>query len=83
MGRSRVSESSGFHDASDDVSPIFALATIADTTWRLFVPSIGLLLLGVFLDSYFSTKPWLMIVGLILGVFLSIMLVVLQIRRKS
>ncbi|MGB2787487.1 MAG: AtpZ/AtpI family protein [Candidatus Saccharimonadaceae bacterium] len=82
MGRSRVSESSGVHDASDGASPIFAFATIADTTWRLFIPSIGLLLLGVYLDYSFGTKPWLMIIGLVVGVTLSVVLVVLQLRRK-
>lgn len=82
MGRSRVSESSGVDDTSKNVSPIFALATIADTTWRLFIPSIGLLLLGVYLDYSLETKPWLMITGLAIGVALSVMLVVLQLRRK-
>lgn len=43
------------------------LATIGDTTWRMFVPSVGLTLLGVWADGHFETKPWLMIVGIVLG----------------
>ncbi len=43
------------------------LATIGDTTWRMFVPSIGCTLLGVWADQHFGTSPWLMIAGIVLG----------------
>jgi len=43
------------------------LATIGDTTWRMFVPAVGLTLLGVWADGQFQTKPWLMIIGIVLG----------------
>ena len=55
------------------------LATIGDTTWRMFVPSVGLTLLGVWADSQFETKPWLMIVGIALGFTGSFLLVKKQI----
>lgn len=51
------------------------LATIGDTTWRMFVPSVGFTLLGVWADGNFNTKPWLMIVGIAVG-FLSAFLLV-------
>lgn len=51
------------------------LATIGDTTWRMFVPSVGFTLLGVWADGNFNTKPWLMIVGIAIG-FLSALLLV-------
>lgn len=57
------------------------LGTIGDTTWRMFVPSIGFTLLGVYLDSIFETKPWLMIVGIVFGAVMAILLVKLQINR--
>ena len=43
------------------------LGTIGDTTWRMFVPSIGCTLLGVWADQHFGTSPWLMIAGIVLG----------------
>lgn len=43
------------------------LGTIGDTTWRMFVPTVGLTLLGVWADAQLETKPWLMAVGIILG----------------
>ena len=51
------------------------MGTIGDTTWRMFVPSVGFTLLGVWADGNFNTKPWLMIVGIAVG-FLSAFLLV-------
>ena len=55
------------------------LGTIGDTTWRMFVPSIGFTLLGVWLDGMLSTKPWLMFGGIVLGLGLAVLLVKRQI----
>lgn len=55
------------------------VGTIGDTTWRMFVPSVGFTLLGVWLDAQFNTKPWLMFGGIILGMFGAYLLVVRQI----
>ena len=43
------------------------LGTIGDTTWRMFVPSVGFTLLGVWADAQLGTKPWLMVVGIVVG----------------
>ncbi len=43
------------------------LLTIGDTTWRMFVPTIGFTLLGVWCDKQWQTKPWLMFAGIIIG----------------
>lgn len=43
------------------------LTTIGDTTWRMFVPTVGFTLLGVWADAQFETKPWLMFGGIVLG----------------
>lgn len=51
------------------------LATIGDTTWRMFVPAVGLTLVGVWADAQLETKPWLMIAGIVLGCFGSFLLV--------
>lgn len=57
------------------------LATIADTTWRLFLPSVGGTALGVWGDNSFNTKPWLTITGVTLGSILSVVLVYMQIKQ--
>ena len=55
------------------------LGTIGDTTWRMFVPSIGFTLLGVWGDTIFTTKPWLMICGVVFGFVMAGVLVKRQI----
>lgn len=56
-------------------SAILLLATMADTTWRMFVPIIGLLVLGLLADKQFGSTPWLMIIGLLAGIALSALLI--------
>lgn len=51
------------------------LVSAADTTWRMFVPTIGFTFLGVWLDSSWHTKPWLMFVGVVLGFAFAYLLV--------
>lgn len=41
------------------------MKTIIGTTWRMFVPSIGLMLVGLWADLVLHTKPWLMVAGII------------------
>jgi hypothetical protein len=57
------------------------LLDIADTTWRLFVPTVGLLLVGRHFDVRFHTKPWLMLAGVALGALLAGLLIWQQLRR--
>lgn len=54
------------------------LVTIADTTWRMFIPTIGFTIAGVSLDNILNTKPWLTIVGIIVGVVIAFILVIRQ-----
>lgn len=51
------------------------LGTIGDTTWRMFAPSIGFTLLGVWADASFGTKPWLMAAGIAIGLLGAVLLV--------
>jgi F0F1-type ATP synthase assembly protein I len=55
---------------------------IADTTWRLFVPIVGLLLVGRYADVRWDTKPWLMLVGALVGSVLAGLLIKNQLRRS-
>ena len=56
------------------------MQTIIGTTWRMFVPSIGLMLVGLWADLMLHTKPWLMFVGIIVGLATSAALIYQQIR---
>lgn len=56
------------------------MQTIIGTTWRMFVPSIGLMLVGLWADLMLHTKPWLMFVGIIVGLAASAGLIYQQIR---
>ena len=55
------------------------LVAIGDTTWRMFVPSVGFTLLGVWADGSFGTKPWLMVVGIVAGFLGAFLLVKKQV----
>lgn len=55
---------------------------MADTTWRMFIPSVGLLMLGRMLDNHYATKPWLMLVGIVLGSVVAGLLVKRQLDRQ-
>jgi len=54
--------------------------TALDTTWRVFAPTIGGVLLGIGIDHLLNIAPVATIVCLVLGVVLSGFLVVKQLR---
>lgn len=60
---------------------ILMAGTIADTTWRMFVPTVGCTIGGLLLDKMWSTTPWIMIAGILLGSFLAFMLVRIQMKK--
>lgn len=60
---------------------ILMLATMADTTWRLFVPTIGGTVLGLVVDTQLATKPWYTAVGVTVGTVLAFTLVYIQVKR--
>lgn len=57
------------------------LLDMADTTWRMFIPTIGLLLVGRRLDVRYGTKPWLMLAGVLIGGLIAAWLVKRQLSR--
>lgn len=71
----------GGNAAPPKSSTVVLLMTALDTTWRMFVPIVGLLLLGVLADQGLHTKPWLMIAGLVVGVVLAGVLVGYQFKK--
>lgn len=48
---------------------------MADATWRMFVPIVGLLLVGRYADMRLGTKPWLMLAGAFLGSVVAYLLI--------
>ena len=60
---------------------VFLLGTIADVTWRLFVPTMALTLLGLYADTRLDLRPILTATGGILGFGLSAYLVYRQIMK--
>lgn len=65
----------------DKSTVLFLLGTMADTTWRMFIPIIGLTIGGVVLDVNLETKPWFTVAGIILGTVIAGLLVHRQIKR--
>ena len=80
MGKELDENSVTKSDSTAD-STIVILQTIGDTTWRMFVPSVGFTLFGVWLDSVFGTKPWLMVAGIVIGAAGAVLLVREQMKR--
>jgi len=55
--------------------------TVADTTWRMFVPTLSGVGLGIWGDKTWDTTPLFTVIGVAIGALLSFGLVYLQIRR--
>ncbi|OYX41872.1 hypothetical protein B7Y94_04440 [Candidatus Saccharibacteria bacterium 32-49-12] len=71
------------HDTSTTRSrsgAVIMIATATDTTMRMFVPTVGGMLLGLWLDSRYETSPWLLIGGIVIGVSLAYLLVARQFK---
>jgi ATP synthase protein I len=62
---------------------ILLLGTIGDTTWRMFIPTIGLTVLGLLADKQFHTTPWIMTLGIILGTLIAALLVRRQMKKVN
>lgn len=63
-----------------DKGALKVLGSIADTTWRMFIPTIGFLMIGRYFDNTLSIKPWGMLIGVIVGIWLAYVLVRKQLR---
>jgi hypothetical protein len=61
-------------------APMLIFLTALDTTWRAFVPIIGGVFAGIGLDHLFNIAPIATIILLILGVVVSALLIVKQLR---
>lgn len=64
-----------------DNSATLLMKTMAGTTWRVFLPTISLTLLGLWLDNVINMKPWLTFGGIAIGVIVAAVLVWLQVAK--
>ncbi|OYW85593.1 hypothetical protein B7Z17_02035 [Candidatus Saccharibacteria bacterium 32-49-10] len=82
-----MSVSTNGSDEDQNASPystgVMLTLTFLDTTWRLFIPSVGLTVLGLLLDREFGTKPWLMVAGIIVGSAVAVYLVRSQLKKVT
>ncbi len=60
---------------------ILLLRDMADTSWRMFIPIIGIMLIGLYGDVLFHTKPVLLLIGLGIGIIVSALLVKRQLKK--
>lgn len=66
-------------DANNPIRDLKIVQSFADTTWRIAVPVVGLTLLGIYIDKHAGTKPWLTLLGSVLGFIIAGLLVKRQI----
>lgn len=59
------------------------LGDIGDTTWRMFVPTIGLALIGVYFDTKWESASWCMLAGALIGALISAFLIKQQLQRVT
>lgn len=69
------------HQMPPKHSTVLLMLTIADTTWRLFVPLVGSTILGLLADKQLGTKPWVMIIAMVVGAIAAFLLVRIQIKK--
>ena len=83
MSKLRGENDSASSDGKPSRMPegLYLITSMADTTWRMFVPTIGLLLAGNAPDRQYGTKPWLLLLGVTLGGFIAAALIKQQIKK--
>ena len=69
------------NDTGDSGAMMILARTMIGTMWRMFLPTIGLTLLGLWLDNVSGTKMRWLLAGIISGEIISVILVVLQIAK--
>jgi hypothetical protein len=75
------------HQTQDQPTPrnddgaLQLILSMADTTWRMFVPPAIVVPAGIYGDLQLGTKPWLTIVAAAAGLAVSVLLVKRQLRQ--
>ena len=69
------------NDTGDSGAMMILARTMIGTMWRMFLPTIGLTLLGLCLDNVSGMKMRWLLAGIISGAIISVILVALQIAK--
>ena len=69
------------NDTGDSGAMMILARTMIGTMWRMFLPTIGLTLLGLWLDNVSGVKMRWLLAGIVSGAIISVILVVLQIAK--
>lgn len=69
------------NDTGDSGAMMILARTMIGTMWRMFLPTIGLTLLGLWLDSVSGMKMRWLLAGIVSGAIISVILVALQIAK--
>ena len=69
------------NDTGNSGAMMIVARTMIGTMWRMFLPTIGLTLLGLWLDNVSGMKMRWLLAGIISGAIFSVILVALQIAK--
>ena len=69
------------NDTGNSGAMMILARTMIGTMWRMFLPTIGLTLLGLWLDDVSGMKMRWLLAGIISGAIISVILVALQIAK--
>ena len=69
------------NDTGNSGAMMILARTMIGTMWRMFLPTIGLTLLGLWLDNVSGIKMRWLLAGIISGAIISVILVALQIAK--
>jgi Putative F0F1-ATPase subunit Ca2+/Mg2+ transporter len=67
----------------DRATTVALLVTFGDTTWRMLVPSAAFVGAGIYGDLHLGTRPWLTLLGVMVGLVVSMLLIKLQIGQNK
>ncbi|MFZ2125072.1 MAG: hypothetical protein WA087_00765 [Candidatus Saccharimonadales bacterium] len=60
---------------------ILLLLTVADTTWRMFLPTVGGAIVGIILDNTYGTVAKWTVALIAAGIAITTLLIILQFRK--
>lgn len=60
---------------------VLLLGTLGDVTWRMFVPTVGLALIGAYFDTKLATAPIYTAVGGLVGFVVAFYLIYRQLKK--
>ena len=69
------------NDTGDSGAMMILARTMIGTMWRMFLPTIGLALLGLWLDNVSGMKMRWLLAGIVSGAIISVVLVALLIAK--